>query len=474
MVDLVIKNGQVITPSGMIYGGVAVLGDKITHVGSDKSLPPGKRVIDAEMNFVTPGLIDPHVHMGSEEDISLEDGLQGFLTQETEGALHGGITTFGHFVGGKGVALVPALETTISVGEMNSLIDFMCHAFVMDENHLEEQPQLYRRGVTSFKHFFHAHKPGKDQKAIDWLSGSIDAGMLFRSLEFIAKCGYPCIGLVHCEEADITSVLEDRLREAGMNDLGAWTESHPSFTELMRIVHAFEIAKAVGANLYIVHISSAEGVNFVSQRRREGYPIWGETAPHYLTHSADMEEEVGCWGKVINPLRYSMDKRRLWLGILDGGITNIGTDHGTGGRTVTSKERGGGKYNNIWGARIGIRGGLEHMLPVMMTFGVHTGKISIEDLVKICSTNTAKAFGLYPKKGTLTPGSDADIVIIDPKKEITVDKDFYHCLCEVSIYEGYQFKGMARWTLVRGKVMLENYETVGSPGWGKFIPRGSY
>lgn len=144
------------------------------------------------------------------------------------------------------------------------------------------------------------------------------------------------------------------------------------------------------------------------------------------------------------------------------------------GRSAVSKERSTGKHNNIWDSRPGVRGGMEHMLPVMMTHGVRAGRISIEDLVRICSTNTAKAFGLYPRKGVLAPGADADIVLVDPDKEAVVDKDFYHCLCEVSIYEGWKMKGMARTTILRGEVMMDDYEMVGKPGYGRFLPCRAY
>jgi dihydroorotase-like cyclic amidohydrolase len=136
------------------------------------------------------------------------------------------------------------------------------------------------------------------------------------------------------------------------------------------------------------------------------------------------------------------------------------------------KEKGGGKHANIWAARAGIRGGLEHLLPVMMTAGVHAGRITIEDLVRVGSTSTAMAFGLYPRKGALVPGADADIVIVDPDRETTVDERFYHCRCEVSIYEGWRLRGLARTTLVRGRVMMDDFETVGTPGWGRYVPRG--
>jgi dihydroorotase-like cyclic amidohydrolase len=185
-----------------------------------------------------------------------------------------------------------------------------------------------------------------------------------------------------------------------------------------------------------------------------------------------MENEIGCWGKVNPSLKYRRDCERLLRGLREGEVSCLGTDHGTGGRTRNKKEYGKGKYNNIWDSRIGIRGGMEHLLPVMMTY-VNSDKISIENMVKMSSTNTAKVFGLYPRKGVIATGSDADIVLVDQGKEKLIDKDFYHCLCEVSIYEGWKIKGMARYTIVRGEVMMEEYQTSGSPKHGKYIARRS-
>ena len=473
MIDLVIKNGRVVVPCGVIYGGIGVQEGKITCVGSDYDLPQAKRTIDAQGHFVIPGLIDPHVHMGSEEDSSLEEGLRANLPVETDGALHGGITTFGHFAGIRGEPVLPRAETTIRLGEQYSYTNFFLHAFINDEAHLAEQPELYRLGITSFKLLFNAYKPRAGGATLTWM-GPADEGMLFRCLEFTRRQGYPGLTMVHCEEADIFNLLEERLQNAGRNDLAAWTESHPNFVEYIRISHAFEIARAVGAPLYIVHISTAEGVDLVAAARQQGYPIWGETGPQWLTHSGEMETAIGNWGKVNPALKYADDNERLWRGIRDGGITNIGNDHGTGGRTRAQHEKNGGKYNNIWNSRPGIRGGMEHMLPVLMTFGVQAGRISIEDLVRVCATNNARAFGLYPRKGVLAPGSDADIVIINAEKEVTIDKDFYHCLCEVSIYDGWRVKGLARTTIIRGEVMMEDYETIGKPGHGKYIPCRAY
>lgn len=474
MVDIVIRNGRVVTPAGVVYGGVAISDGVIAGIFSDKDLPSARRTLNAHENFVIPGLIDPHVHMGSEEDPSLEAGIELNFPVETEGAVHGGVTTFGHFVGVKGQPLAPYVDTTIRQGQEHACVDFFLHAFIMEENHLSEQRDLCRRGVTSFKHMFNAYKPREDDDRMGWLSGPVNEGVLFRSLEFTVRQGYPCLGMVHCEEIDICLVLEERLRSAGRKDLAAWTEAHPNYAEYIRILHALEIAKAAEAPLYVVHVSTAEGADLLAAARRQGYRVWGETAPHYLTHTADMEGDIGCWGKVNPSLKYSRDRERLWRGILDGSITCLGTDHGTGGRTKQKKQAGLGKHGNIWDSRVGIRGGMEHMLPVMMTLGVSAGRIDIEDLVRVGSTNTAKAFGLYPRKGAIIPGADADLAIVDPEKESVIDTNFYHGLCEVSIYEGWKVKGMARTTLVRGKLMMEDYETIGKPGHGRFTPCRAY
>jgi dihydroorotase-like cyclic amidohydrolase len=469
MVDLVIKNGRIITPGGIIYGGIGIKDGTIVYVGSNYGLPQSKRVLDAREDFVIPGLIDPHVHLAGGAWPSQEEGLRAQFKAETDGALHGGVTSLGHFVVTPiGTSLVPLLETTISIGEELSHIDFFCHVIIMDEGHIDEEPELFRRGVTSFKHMFNAYRGAEGMGKL----GPCDEGMLFRSFEFIAKQGYPALGMCHCEEMDIVFVLMERLRQAGRNDLLAWTEARPNFVEHMRIAHALNIARSARCPLYIAHISTTEGAELVAEERRRGYPIWGETCPHYLTHTGDMEAEIGCWGKVNPSLKYPKDNDALWLQIRNGGITSIATDHGTNTREY--KEQGGGKHNNIWNSRPIICGGMEHMLPVMMTHGVNAGRISMEDLVRVSSSSTARVFGLYPRKGCLSPGSDADIVIVDPAKEAVINQDFYHCQVEFGIYSGWKVKGMARTTIVRGEVVLEDYVTVGKPGHGKYLFRRAY
>jgi dihydropyrimidinase/dihydroorotase len=471
MVDLVVRNGLVVTPAGVIHGGVAVAGERIVAVGADTTLPAAHRTIDAADAYVIPGLIDAHVHMASEEDASIAAGLEANMPVETEGALHGGVTTFGHFVGQRNEPLVPNVLTTIREGNRWSHVDFFMHAIVSAEEHFGEQAKVHALGVTSFKHFFNAYKP-RPGEGLAWLGGPSDAGMLFRSLRFCADREHPGVVIVHAEDIDLIALLEEDLQAAGRRDLGAWSEARPSAAEAIRAAMAIDLAKLAGAPLYVAHLSTSEAADLVAAARRDGWPVWAEVTPHHLTHTGAMEAEIGCWGKVNPPLRSEGDTERLWRGVHDGAITCLGSDHGTGGRTRATKEKGGGKHQNIWAARSGNRGGIEHMLPVLMTFGVHRGRLSIEDLVRIGSLNTAKVFGLYPRKGALLPGADADIVIVDPELEATVDERFYHGVCEVSVYAGWRFKGLARTTIVRGRVMMEDRVTVGGAGWGQYVPRG--
>jgi dihydropyrimidinase len=471
MVDLVIRNGTVVTPRGRFHGGLAIAGERIVAVGGDTSLPPAHRVIDAGERYVLPGLIDAHVHMASEEDPSIPEGLRANMPVETEGALYGGVTTFGHFVGQHNEPLLPNVRATIEHGNRWSHVDFFMHAIMSDEKHFAEQPEVWRLGVTSFKHFFNAYKarPGEE---LSWLGGPSDAGMLYRSLQFCAERGAPSVVVVHCEDIDLIVHMEERVKAAGRRDLGAWSDARPNAAESTRVATAIELARFAGASLYVAHLSTAEAADLVAAARARGAPVWSEVTPHHLTHTGDMEAEIGCWGKVNPPLRAGRDRERLWRAFHDGGVTCLGSDHGTGGRTRAMKEKGGGKHQNIWGARSGNRGGLEHFLPVLMTYGVGRGRLSMEDLVRVGAENTARVFGLYPRKGVLAPGSDADVVIVDPELEATVDDAFYHCLCEVSVYRGHKLRGLVRTAIVRGRIMVEDRQTVGAPGWGRYVARG--
>lgn len=472
--DLTIRNGWVFTPSGPIYGGVAVEGDRVTYVGPHAGLPRAARTIDAEERYVIPGLIDPHVHLTSEEDSSIAEGIEANLPAESRGMAHGGVTCFGHFVGAAGRPLEPQLRETIDGLDRWSYVDSFLHAFVMGPESVAELDSAWELGVTSFKHFYTAYgRRHLEDPGLGRMFAPVDNDVLLASMRWIAARGAPAIAMVHAEDGDVVDVYSDEVAATGRTDLGAWSDGRPNQAEQLRVEQAIALSDLTSAPLYVVHLTTAEGCAAVAAARRRGSAVTAETGPQWLTHHGGMEEQVGCWGKVNPPLRSPADSEALWRGLRAGVISCLGTDHGTGGRTRATKEKGGGKHANIWAARPGVRGGCEHLLPVLMTRGVHAGRLSMEDLVRAGSEHTARVFGLYPRKGALVPGADADIVVVDPDREVIVDESFYRAPCEVSIYEGQRLRGLARTTVVRGQVCVEDFETTAEPGGGRYQPRGT-
>lgn len=464
--SLVIKNGRVVTPAGIIYGGVAVQDEKIVFVGADAALPAGHREIDARGCFVIPGLIDPHVHLGLSyrPGTTLEKWRDDFET-ESEGAIHGGVTTLLSHWRYPG-SYLDEVDRIIGWGNEKSRIDFNLHPVIGTDTHLADMPQLCAKGITSFKFYYTAYRevPGFP---------AANEATLLRAFSFLGSYGYPAVGLVHAEDIDVALTLTEKVRATGRRDLAAWTLSRPALAEIIRMFSAIEIAKATGSALYFAHVTTARGAEMIKQARAEGWPVWAEVQPCFLTHTMDDEETIGSWGKINPSLKSDSDRQRLWRGLRDGSVTNVGTDHLNWFKS--DKEVHGEKYQAVWENLAGFPNGMEGMLPVLMTAGVHENRITIEELVRVTSTNTAQVFGLYPRKGVLAPGSDADIVIVDPDKQALVDENFYHGqVRDWSLYWGWKMRGLATLTVLRGQVMMEGGETVGPSGHGRFVPCRAY
>jgi dihydropyrimidinase len=474
-VRLVVRNGRVVTPTGIVRGGLVCEDGLIAHVGPDSTLPNDTEAVDAEGKWVLPGVIDPHTHIGVGPADAILDRLRSHWESESRAAVHKGVTTIVSFQGGSPIPMhdahVPMLERQIAWAEEASYADFAFHAIMQTPEHLDEQETLASRGVVGFKHFYTAYKPGSDATADQITIGYTDDGMLYESMERLGRLrrdGAKVMAMIHAEDADICAYLEAKLQAEGRTDLAAWAEARPNVACYVRSAAAGEMARVTGCPLYIVHITTAEEVELVRRLRAEGVPIYGETVIHYLTHTMEMEERVGCWGKVIPAIKSAVDREALWRGLADGTLTTLGTDHCAW--TKTEKEGPGVRqFANIWGAIPGMTG-MECLLPVIWTHGVRPGRLGPEDVARITAENPARRFGLYPRKGVLQVGSDADLVVLDPDRRATVDDGYYlGSASDWSSYHGFEFHGMPDTTVVRGEVVVSGGEVVGSTGHGRYV-----
>jgi dihydropyrimidinase len=465
MVDLRVINARVVTPSGELTGGVAADEGRIVAVGADRNLPAADRTIDAEGNYLLPGFIDPHVHWGlSRYEFEYHEGLAHDFTTETRGAVHGGVTTVVNFLL-QPDPYVPDMDFFRAVGEENSFIDFAYHAIVHKDHHVAEIEDLVEHGVRSFKVFFNWYKHASPELGIE----HSDAGRVYRVLDTVGDVPGGVV-MFHAENEDLAYERRQELQDAGRNDLEAWTEAAPNICEAMQIEQIGRMTEYTDSRAYIVHMSTGEGVDICERFQEQGVNLHAETLPAFLCHTKD-EEELGVWGKISPPLRGEDSKQRLWEGLRNGTVEYLGTDHCPHKRAFKEKDQG--KHGDIWEAIPGDNNGIEYLLPVMVSEGVNENRLSMERLVEICAENNAKRWGLYPRKGALQEGSDADMVIVDLEKSRVVDDSFYHTMEPgYSTFHGQELTGLPTHTIVGGEVVVEDDELQVEPGGREYLHRG--
>jgi len=471
MADYVIKNGTVVTPSGKIFGGVAVEGEKISYVGGESGLPKAKKVIDAKGNFIIPGFVEVHCHMGlCPAHLDFDESWQIQWKTESEAAAYGGVTTIRTCLTLMEPYL-PVIDKYINWASENSYLDIGIYPSVCSEEHIDELIPMAERGMPSWKCFYDPYQ-GEEGRQIGL--AHTDSGMLYKAFEKLGEFGYPGLVMLHAEEYALYTMLQDRIIKAGRKDLKAWSDSRPNICESMKIHASSGICEEVGgAPLYIVHMSTKEGVDICQEYQRRGVQIIPETLPCFLVNTKHDGEKIGVWGKINPPFREKEDVKRMWEGLRTDVVKCMGTD--TCAYIQEDKEAGLGQFGDVWKALPGLSGGNQHWLPIMMTEGFNKGNLTIEKMVEICCENNAKTFGLYPRKGVLAEGSDADIVIVDPDKEMKVDENYYKGLNKTfSHIWGMQLKGLPVMTMVRGQVVMEDWKTVGKSGHGEFIPSKKY
>jgi len=453
-VDTVIKNGRIVSPGGIATRGIAISGGRIAAIADDDDLPEAGETIDAEGNFILPGIIDVHVHTGLYVPLSEE-------IRDTYAAAYSGITTIGNYVGMRLEAQKDSYELAFDrwrdTWEKNALSDVFFHGNIISDTNINEiRANASRYGITSFK-FMMINRGPEVLKAGLY---AIDDGVLWLGFREISTLGYPARAIVHCENREIIDRIEPVLKATGRQDTAVWALAHPGFCETLDAEKAISLARLTGAPLYIVHIASAGTVDVLAKAKAEGIDVIGETCPHYLALTRDAH--LGPLGKVNPPLGDKASQERLWQGINEGTISCLGSDH-----CSTTKEL----KKDMW-AQIQGMPGLDALLPVMLSEGVNRGKITLQKLVEVCCENNARVFGLYPKKGTLQVGSDADIVIVDLDKKARLSiSNSHYTLADYTPYEGWEIKGWPVLTMLRGNIIVQGGELKARPGLGKYIPR---
>src|SRR5262247_2504358 len=450
-----IKNGTVVTATDQYKGDILVEDETISVIGTALDMHADK-VIDAAGKYVLPGGIDVHTHLdmpfgGATSADDFETG--------TIAAAHGGTTSIVDFaIQYKGQTLHHAWETWMKKAEGRAVIDYGFHMIMTDLNDQTEQEMdaLVKQGVTSFKLFM-------AYRGIFML----DDGSIFKALlRTWQNGGTICM---HAENGDVIDVLVQRALKAGHTAPKYHALTRPARAEAEATHRAIALAEMAEVPIYIVHLSAAEALQMVTEARDRGLPAYAETCPQYLFLSYDNYEEPGFEGAkyvMSPPLRAKETQSRLWRGLAFDDLQVISTDHcpfcmkeqKTLGRNDFSKIPNGAP-------------GIETRMSLVYDGGVRTGRISLNRFVELTSTSPAKIFGLFPRKGTIAPGSDADIVIFDPEKKVRLSARTLHMKVDYNPYEGRQVTGAADTVLSRGRPVIENGKFVGKPGAGSFLKR---
>jgi len=427
--DLVIRNARVVRHDGEFHGGVAVKDGKIVLTGADGALPDAARVIDAKGKVLMPGIIDPHCHLGVKFPYA-ED-----MRTETAAAASGGVTTVVLYIRNLKPSYLPFYEERKAVGEEHSIIDFGFHFGIQREEHIAEIPEVIAKtGVRSFKCYF-GYEP-------DNPIGIVPAtdGWVYAAMRILSKVPGGVIN-VHCENTQIATWMKNEMIATGRQDLAAYTESRPAFCEVETIRRMIFLAERTGCSLHLVHTSVGMGPVLAAEAQSRGVHVTVETCPHYLTRTA-YDEDLDMRAKISPPLRDKEEQAGLWRGIMNGSVYSHGTDH------VPFPVK---KREDLWTEFPGVVS-FPWELPLLLHFGVHQRGLPLSRLAQLNSANPARRFGLWPRKGNIEVGFDADLVMIDLDEERTVR----HTGKGTCIYEGWKLKGWPVMTVARGAVVYEN------------------
>jgi dihydropyrimidinase len=449
-----IKNGTIVTATDQYRGDVLIDDETIAAVGTKLDVPVD-RILDATDRYVIPGGIDVHTHLDMPfgGTVSADDFETGTIA-----AAFGGTTTIVDFaIQDYGKSLREAWETWMAKAEGKAVIDYGFH-MIMREFTPElgrEMGDLVREGVSSFK-LFMAY-PGVFM---------MDDASIFRAMQRSGEIGATIC--MHAENGGVIDVLVKQALARGETAPKYHALTRPARAEAEATHRAIAMAEIADVPVYIVHLSAAEALQMVTEARDRGVPAYAETCPQYLFLSYDNYEEPGFGGAkyvMSPPLRAKETQDELWRGLVTNDLQLVATDHCP--FCMKEKELGKDDFSKIPNGAPGI----ETRVSLLFDGGVKADRISLNRWVELCATAPAKIFGMFPKKGTIAPGSDADIVLFDPKRQTTLGKKTLHMNVDYSPYEGRRVTGAAETVLSRGRVIVEHGRFAGKPGSGRYLRR---
>ena len=451
--DLIIKSDKVFIDGRLVDCYIGVKDGIITTISKEKL--EADEVIDAEGKMVLPGTVDPHVHIrapGHEERETFESG--------SKDAALGGVTTIIEMPFASPPPHSPEIvENRMNVANQEVVVDIAFYG-AAGTDCLDDVIPCSKSGIVAFKTFLHAALPGREKEFIGLTAPN--TGDQYELMERVAQTGV-MIGF-HAENNDMLNKNIAKLRREGKTSPIYHGRSRPPVVEIETASKILLFAQKIGTKVEICHISTPEVVELVNKAKSKGVYAIAETCPHYLFLNENALEKVGVFAKCNPPLRSEEERQGMWEMVNNGSIDIIGSDHAP--YTKEEKERGS---EDIFTPPAGFPG-LSTRLPLLFT-AVKEGKIKLGRMVELICENPAKIFGLYPKKGTIALGSDADFVIFDPDKKgvISKDKMFTKCRDSALVYNGWEVYGKPEKTIVRGKVVFDDGKITVSPGYGEII-----
>ncbi len=467
---LIIQGGTLINSAETYQADIRVEKEKIVEIGMNLSPEPNTEVINAQGKMVLPGGVDVHVHLDLPMfgTVSSDDHYTGM-----KAAAFGGTTTVIDFVPQDVSPLKANIDLWHQKADIKAAVDFGFH---MNITHLDDQvekeiPQLVKEGITSLKVFTAYNNRLRLQD-----------GDIFKVLRIARQAGI--LTMLHAENGDVIDILVKEALRSGHTSPEWHARTRPGWGAVESVNRGMALAAMADAPLYIVHMNMAGEVDELEYGRQQDLSIMGETCPQYLFFTEEeLKKPDGAKWVCSPPLRSLQDNQRLQEGLQKGIIQTISTDHCPfffdGSKSIDyegkpiaipGKELGKGDFTKIPNGLPGVG----DRLPVIWTKMVGTGRISANQFVELTCTNPAKIFGLYPQKGTLEPGSDADIVIWDPERNVRYGKDIAQHRTDYNLYEGWELKGFPEKVLLRGKVIVDGKNWLGRAGMGRFIPRHAF